>query len=159
MKATWLMVLVAYAATVLSIWWICMRRAVRIATLRGMQRANWGIAEFCLSNGGIFSRRMAAGAAHVSLQIEAFAVARWWGPPFDAPFSLSSFNSMDVCHWWITDTIVKLEEPPYSIIEHHHVLASLQHKSARKRKQTKKRVNTEMKSNAFAYRFLCYTPD
>ena len=40
MKATWLMASVAYAAKVLSIWWIYMQRMVRSATLRGMQRAN-----------------------------------------------------------------------------------------------------------------------
>lgn len=40
MKATWLMALVSYAVTVLSIWWICMSRVLHGATLRGMDPAN-----------------------------------------------------------------------------------------------------------------------
>lgn len=44
MKATWLMALVSYAATVLTIWWICMQRVLHGVTLQGMELANWGIA-------------------------------------------------------------------------------------------------------------------
>jgi len=44
MKATWLMALVSYAVTVLSIWWISMQRVLYRATLRGMELANCGIA-------------------------------------------------------------------------------------------------------------------
>lgn len=40
MKATWLMALVSYAATVLSIWRICMQRVLHGATLQGMDLAN-----------------------------------------------------------------------------------------------------------------------
>lgn len=40
MKATWLMALVSYAATVLSIWQICMQSVVHSTTLRGMELAN-----------------------------------------------------------------------------------------------------------------------
>lgn len=40
MKATWLMALVSYAATVLTIWWICMQRVLHGVTLQGMELAN-----------------------------------------------------------------------------------------------------------------------
>lgn len=40
MKATWLMALVSYAVTVLSIWWISMQGALHGAALQGMELAN-----------------------------------------------------------------------------------------------------------------------
>lgn len=40
MKATWLMALVSYAATVFSIWRICMPRVLHGETLQGMDLAN-----------------------------------------------------------------------------------------------------------------------
>lgn len=40
MKATWLMALVSYAATVFSIWWICMQSVLNGVTLQGMELSN-----------------------------------------------------------------------------------------------------------------------
>lgn len=57
MKATWLMALVSYAATVLSIWWICMQSALHGATLQGMELANWGIAHIFTNGDEAILRR------------------------------------------------------------------------------------------------------
>lgn len=40
MKATWLMALVSYAVTVLSIWWICMQSVLHDVTLQGIKLSN-----------------------------------------------------------------------------------------------------------------------